>query len=85
MRITTTLTSARNGAGNIVAKSRGRQKTTRYDHSLSREANHGVAAAALIKYIDTTEGDDNALLVIASIDSGNARHESNGPKHVFEF
>lgn len=48
MNITTTKTSARNGAGNIVAKSRGKQKTTRYNHALSPDKNHAEAAANLI-------------------------------------
>jgi hypothetical protein len=49
--ITTQVKSAANGAGNIIAKGAGKQKTTRYDHALSIPANHGVAAAALAKVL----------------------------------
>jgi hypothetical protein len=53
--ITATKTAARNGAGNIVAKGHGRQKTTRWDHSLSVDANLASGAGALLNLLTTPQ------------------------------
>lgn len=42
--ITTTYGSKANGAGKIVAKGGGRQRTVTYDPAVSKERNHGSAA-----------------------------------------
>lgn len=54
-RITVTKTAARNGSGNVVAKGHGRQKTTKWDHSKSVEANFGAAVGALLNLLASPE------------------------------
>lgn len=51
LSIIVTKTAARNGAGNMVAKGHGRQKTTRYDHSKSIDHNFGAALGALVNLL----------------------------------
>ena len=51
LNITVTKTAARNGSGNLVAKGAGKQRTTKWDHSKSIEANFGAAAGALLNVL----------------------------------
>lgn len=53
--ITVTKTAARNGSGNVVAKGHGKQKTTRWDHSKSRDENMGAGVGALLDRLLTDE------------------------------
>lgn len=46
--ITVTKSSNANGAGVLVAKGAGKQRTTKYDHSKSTDANFGAAAGTLL-------------------------------------
>lgn len=46
--ITVTKSSNANGAGVLVAKGAGKQRTTKYDHSKSIDANFGAAAGTLL-------------------------------------
>lgn len=46
--ITVTKSSNANGAGVLVAKGSGKQRTTKYDHSKSIDANFGAAAGTLL-------------------------------------
>lgn len=56
MRITTKYTTNPNsGAGKIVAKAAGKQRTVQYDPAKSRETNHAAAAGALAKVLMTDE------------------------------
>lgn len=48
LNVTVTKTAARNGTGNLVAKGAGKQRTIRWDHSKSAEANFGAAAGTLL-------------------------------------
>jgi hypothetical protein len=43
------------GAGILVAKGHGKQKTTRLDHALSDDANRGAAVGALLNLLTTPE------------------------------
>lgn len=45
--ITTQYTTNDKGAGKIVAKGGGKQRTVAYDHSLTPSQNHGAAAGTL--------------------------------------
>jgi hypothetical protein len=45
--ITTVVKSSTNGAGNVVATGFGKQRTVRYDHAVSVDRNHGLAAGTL--------------------------------------
>ena len=56
--ITTVVKSSANGAGVVLAKGAGRQKSTRFDHSLSIPANHGAAAGNLAKVLGLDWSDD---------------------------
>ena len=57
MNITTKYTTTSTGAGRIVAKGGGKQRTLPYDHSASRERNHGLAAGELAKVLGLTWSD----------------------------
>lgn len=46
--VTTKYKANANGTGQVKATSGGKQKTTNWDHSLTREQNFANAAAALI-------------------------------------
>jgi hypothetical protein len=47
--ITTTYTTNKDGAGRIVAKGAGKQKTVPYNHERTPSQNHGDAAGELVK------------------------------------
>lgn len=71
LNITVTKTAARNGSGNLVAKGQGKQRTTKWDHSKSADANFGAAAGALLNVL--TDERQQAML----------RHPSGGQRvHV---
>jgi hypothetical protein len=53
-------TSNASGAGILVAKGHGRQKTTRLDHSKGTDANFGAAAGALVNLL--TDDRQQAML-----------------------
>lgn len=86
MRISTTyVPHPSSNVGIVLARSGGKQKTTRWDSALSTDANHGVAAANLILHMHKSgaiQGSDVKGLAIRS-ESGS--HDSNdfGTKHVF--
>lgn len=65
------------GAGILVAKGHGRQKTTRLDHAKSDDANFGAAAGALVNLL-TDERQQSML-----------RHPSGGQRvqehHLSDF
>lgn len=74
LRIVTTKTSNAAGAGVVIAKALGKQRTVKYDHALNAEQNHAEAAFALVKAL----GDDVAKGVASresdwSIDTPDAR------------
>lgn len=80
MRIVTTLDHTPNGRPVIRAKADGKQKSTNYDHGLSHDRNHGIAAANLCGVM----GRDVVVMAIRSIENGTATHTTeNGAKHVF--
>lgn len=54
-KITVEKKAATNGSGNVVAKGHGRQKTTKWDHSKSAEANFGAGVGALLNLLATPE------------------------------
>lgn len=77
MRITTSYVTAANGAGKILAKGEGKQRTVPFDHSLSVARNHGVAAGTLALVL--VQG-DTARAVAAKT----ATHTVNNKgQHVF--
>lgn len=49
--IITTVTSNASGAGVIVAKGHGKQRTTRINHAMSDDWNRGAAAGALLNVL----------------------------------
>lgn len=49
--ITATKSSTGTGAGTVIAKGHGKQRTTRWDHSLSTEANFGAAVGTLLNVL----------------------------------
>lgn len=49
--VTTTYTTTATGAGRIVAKAQGKQRTVTYDPALSVKANHGGAAGTLLNVL----------------------------------
>lgn len=56
--ITTTYTTTDKGAGRIVAKGNGKQRTIPFDHEVSVDRNHGNAAGELalvlgLPWVDT--------------------------------
>ena len=53
--ITTTHTSNASGAGIIVAKGHGKQRTIRVEHAKSDDANRGAAVGALLNVLTTPE------------------------------
>lgn len=53
--ITTTQSSNASGAGIIVAKGHGKQRTTRIDHAKSDDANRGAAVGALLDVLASPE------------------------------
>ena len=58
--ITTTQTSNASGAGTIVAKGHGKQRTVRLDHSKSDDYNRGAALGALLDVL--TDDRQKAML-----------------------
>lgn len=68
LSIITTQTSNASGAGVIVAKGHGRQKTTRVDHAKSDEQNRAAACGALVNVL--TDDRQQAML----------RHPSGGQR-----
>lgn len=80
MNIVTTLTHTDKGRPQIVAKGGKKQKTVNYDHALSHDANHGIAAAALVQRL----GEADVLSAVESIDAGTATHTTEtGARHRF--
>jgi hypothetical protein len=57
MTITTKYTTTSTGAGRILAKGNGKQKTLPYDHAFSDKRNHGLAAGELAKALGLTWSD----------------------------
>lgn len=55
MNITTTYTTTPAGAGRIVAKGAGRQRTLPYDQTKSMEWNFGAGVGALLAVLATPE------------------------------
>lgn len=49
----------------IVAKGAGKQRTVAYDHSLSSDANHGVAAGTLMQALDVRWNDETTHEVMS--------------------
>lgn len=66
--ITTTKTTTPTGAGRVVAKGHGKQRTVNWDHSKSADANFGAAAGALLNVL--TDDRQQAML----------RHPSGGQR-----
>jgi hypothetical protein len=92
MNITTTYKTNASGTGQIVARGLGgKQKTTTFDHSRSVDANHGIAAAALIQHVQRTSpelqyGDNICSNVVRSLDAGYGEHTvGDDGKHRFDL
>jgi hypothetical protein len=83
MKIRTQFKSNAHGAGQIVATSGGRQKTTNTDLSKSSDWNHGTAAGALLLAIPAHPF--NTALVVKGFDA--LSHDSNdsGTVHTFSL
>lgn len=77
-KVTTTYTTTKvNGAGRILAKGFGKQKSMPYDHSITVSQNHGRAAAALVRSQVSVDAWDRV--------AHSARYVFIDNKHVFEF
>lgn len=86
MRITTTyVPHPSSNVGIVLAKSEGRQKTTRWDSALSTDANHGIAAANLILHMRKQNHLQGSEVKGLAIRAESGSHDSNdsGTKHVF--
>ena len=55
IKVTVTKTSTPAGAGKMVAKCKGKQRSTRWDHSLSADANLGAAVGAVLDVVLDSE------------------------------
>ena len=93
MKISTHQKSNSVGKTVIVARGMDTQKTVPYDHSRYIDANHGLAAGALIFAVSAKmhpltqqNGDYLPLSARRSIDSGHSTHTSNesGTIHYFD-
>lgn len=71
--VITTRTSAPSGAGRVIAKGRGKQRTHKWDLSKSADWNHGTAAGTLLLALG--HDDSDWPITHDSDDSGN--------RHVF--
>lgn len=94
MKIVTHQKSTPRGATVIVARGMDTQKTVTFDAALSIDANHGVAAGALIfavsnKMHPLTQQNADYLpsSAVRSIDGGHSTHTSNesGTVHHFDI
>lgn len=90
MRVVTTLTHNASGRANIVARFADKQKTTPYDHGLSHDRNHGIAAANVIIHVQHTSpalqyGDNIVSNAMRSLDAGYGTHtvSDGGGRHTF--
>lgn len=78
MRIHTVLVHNASGRAQIKATAAGRQRTVSYDHALSPERNHGLAAGELALVL--VQGETARRLAAET-----ARHIVKGARHTFTF
>lgn len=86
MNITTTYRPhPSSNVGSIVAKSEGRQKSTRFDQSKSTDANHGIAAANLILHMHKANHLQGSEVKGLAIRSETGTHTTNDAGTVHKF
>ena len=78
MRIVTELVHNHNGTAQVRAKGAGKQRTIAYDHALSHERNHGLAAGTLALVL--IQGDTARRL---AAETAKHRQMPTGGKHEF--
>jgi hypothetical protein len=71
--ITTTYGANKDGAGRIVAKGAGKQKTVPYNHERTPGENHGDAAGELIKTLVSPERRGFLKETAKVVDLGNGK------------